>query len=131
MSRSYSHPGKLNFGIYGIGTGLHVTAEMIKQQVALYMVHAPCESGPQVLTELADGQIDLAVLPVALVQTFIPRRQGPRLRRDLAPALGHAAGRAESVGDDRTQVAGHRTPGKACWCPRRPIRRWSSRSSSR
>ena len=67
----HSQPGKLNFGTDGIGTGLHVTAEMIKQQGVLDMVHVPYKSGPQVLTELAGGQIDLAVLPVALVQAFI------------------------------------------------------------
>ncbi|MDM0121404.1 Bug family tripartite tricarboxylate transporter substrate binding protein [Variovorax arabinosiphilus] len=66
-----SQPGKINFGTDGVGTGLHVTAEMIKQQAGLDMVHVPYKSGPQVLTELAGGQIDLAVLPVALVQAFI------------------------------------------------------------
>ena len=66
-----SQPGKINFGTDGVGTGLHVTAEMIKQQAALDMVHVPYKSGPQVLTEVAGGQIDLAVLPVALVQAFI------------------------------------------------------------
>jgi tripartite-type tricarboxylate transporter receptor subunit TctC len=66
-----SQPGKLNFGTDGVGTGLHVTAEMLKQQAALDMVHVPYKSGPQVLTEVAGGQIDLAVLPVALVQAFV------------------------------------------------------------
>ncbi len=66
-----SQPGKLNFGTDGVGTGLHVTAEMLKQQASLDMVHVPYKSGPQVLTELAGGQIDLAVLPMALVQAFV------------------------------------------------------------
>ena len=66
-----SQPGKLNFGTDGVGTGLHVTAEMIKQEAGLEMVHVPYKSGPQVLTELAGGQIDLAVLPVSLVQGFV------------------------------------------------------------
>ena len=35
------------------------------------LVHVPYRSGPQVLTELASGQIDLAVLPVALAQPFV------------------------------------------------------------
>lgn len=35
------------------------------------LVHVPYRSGPQVLTELAGGQIDLAVLPVALAQPFV------------------------------------------------------------
>ena len=66
-----SQPGKLNFGTDGVGTGLHVTAEMIKQEAGLEMVHVPYKSGPQVLIELAGGQIDLAVLPVSLVQGFV------------------------------------------------------------
>nr|WP_145548785.1 tripartite tricarboxylate transporter substrate binding protein [Variovorax boronicumulans] len=66
-----SQPGKLNFGTDGVGTSLHVTAEMLKQKAQLDMVHVPYKSGPQVLTELAGGQIDLAVLPVALAQGMV------------------------------------------------------------
>ncbi len=64
-------PGKLNFGTDGVGTSLHVTAEMLKLKAGLDMVHVPYKSGPQVLTELAGGQIDLAVLPVALAQGMV------------------------------------------------------------
>jgi tripartite-type tricarboxylate transporter receptor subunit TctC len=68
---AHSQPGKLNFGTDGVGTGLHVTVEMIKQQGGLDMVHVPYKSEPQVLIKLAGEQIDLVVLPVALVQAFI------------------------------------------------------------
>jgi len=66
-----SQPGKLNYGTDGVGTSLHITAEMIKQMAAIDIMHVPYKSGPQVLTELAGGQIDLAVLPVGLAQNFI------------------------------------------------------------
>jgi tripartite-type tricarboxylate transporter receptor subunit TctC len=66
-----SQPGKLNYGTDGVGTSLHVTAEMIKHMAGLDIVHVPYKSGPQVLTELAGGQIDLAVLPIGLAQNFI------------------------------------------------------------
>lgn len=66
-----SQPGKLNFGTDGVGTSLHVTAEMLKQKAGLDMVHVPYKAGPQVLTELAGSQIDLAVLPVALAQGMV------------------------------------------------------------
>lgn len=66
-----SQPGKLNFGTDGVGTSLHVTAEMLQRKAGLDMVHVPYKSGPQVLTELAGGQIDLAVLPVALAQGMV------------------------------------------------------------
>jgi tripartite-type tricarboxylate transporter receptor subunit TctC len=66
-----SQPGKLNFGTDGVGTSLHVTAETIRQRAGLDMVHVPYKSGPQVLTDVAGGQVDLAVLPLTLAQPFI------------------------------------------------------------
>ncbi len=71
IQRIHRQPGRFNFGTDGVGTSLHIAAEMIKQQAGLDIVHIPYKSGPQVLTELAGGQIDLAVLPVALAQGFI------------------------------------------------------------
>jgi tripartite-type tricarboxylate transporter receptor subunit TctC len=66
-----AQPGKLNFGTDGVGTSLHITAEMIKQRAGLDIVHVPYKSGPQVLTDVAGGQVDLAVLPLTLAQPFI------------------------------------------------------------
>lgn len=66
-----AQPGKLNFGTDGVGTSLHITAELIKQRAGLDIVHVPYKSGPQVLTDVAGGQVDLAVLPLTLAQPFI------------------------------------------------------------
>lgn len=66
-----AQPGKLNFGTDGVGTSLHVTAELIKQRAGLDIVHVPYKSGPQVLTDVAGGQVDLGVLPLTLAQPFI------------------------------------------------------------
>jgi tripartite-type tricarboxylate transporter receptor subunit TctC len=66
-----SQPGKLNLGTDGVGTSLHVTAELIKQRAGLDIMHAPYKSGPQVLTDVAGGTIDLGVLPLTLAQPFI------------------------------------------------------------
>ncbi|TFZ06727.1 tripartite tricarboxylate transporter substrate binding protein [Ramlibacter henchirensis] len=66
-----SQPGKLTFGTDGVGTSLHVTAELIKQRAGIDMLHIPYKSGPQVLTDVAGGQVDLAVLPLTLAQPFI------------------------------------------------------------
>ncbi|MBL8384560.1 MAG: tripartite tricarboxylate transporter substrate binding protein [Burkholderiales bacterium] len=66
-----SQPGKLNYGTDGVGTSMHVSMELVKQNARIDVVHVPYKSGPQVLTELAGNQIDLAVLPVSLAQAFI------------------------------------------------------------
>jgi tripartite-type tricarboxylate transporter receptor subunit TctC len=66
-----AQPGRLNFGTDGVGTSLHITAEMIKQRAGLDLVHVPYKSGPQVLTDVAGGPVDQAVLPQSLAQPFI------------------------------------------------------------
>jgi tripartite-type tricarboxylate transporter receptor subunit TctC len=64
-------PGKLNYGTDGVGTSMHLTAELIKLKAGVDILHVPYKSGPQVLTEVASGLLDLAVMPVVLVQPFI------------------------------------------------------------
>lgn len=71
LSMARSQPGKLTYGTDGMGTSLHLTAAMIAHQAAVQMTHVPYKSGPQVLTDVAGGTIDLAVLPVALVQGMV------------------------------------------------------------
>jgi len=70
VPKRYKEPVLVS-GTDGVGTSLHLTAEMLQQQAGLSWTHVPYKSGPQALTELAGGQIDLAVLPVALVQSFV------------------------------------------------------------
>ena len=64
-------PGKLNYGTDGVGTSMHLTAELIKLKAGIDILHVPYKSGPQVLTEVSSGLLDLAVMPVVLVQPFI------------------------------------------------------------
>lgn len=64
-------PGKLNYGTDGVGTSMHLTAELIKLKAGIDVLHVPYKSGPQVLTEVSSGLLDLAVMPVVLVQPFI------------------------------------------------------------
>lgn len=66
-----AQPGKLNFGTDGVGTSLHITAEMFKQRAGIDLMHVPYKSGPQVLTDVAGGQVDLAVLPLSLALPFV------------------------------------------------------------
>lgn len=66
-----SQPGKLTIGTDGIGTSLHITSELIQQRAGMRFLHVPYKSGPQVLTDVGGGQVDLAVLPLTLAQPFI------------------------------------------------------------
>jgi tripartite-type tricarboxylate transporter receptor subunit TctC len=64
-------PGKLNYGTDGVGTSMHLTAEIIKINAGISVEHVPYKNGPQVLTELTAGMIELAVMPISLAQPFI------------------------------------------------------------
>ena len=91
LALARKQPGKLTYGTDGFGTSLHVTAAMITATAGVDILHVPYKSGPQVLTDVAGGQVDLGVLPVALVQG------SPPASRALA-STGSAL--------------------KACWCRR-------------
>lgn len=87
-----SQPGKLTYATDGMGTSLHLTATMIALQAGLNMVHVPYKSGPQALTDVAGGTVDLAVLPLALVQGMVKENKvraygvTTRQRSDALPA---------------------------------------------
>jgi tripartite-type tricarboxylate transporter receptor subunit TctC len=66
-----AQPGKINIGTDGVGTSLHITSELVKQAASLSITHVPYKGGPQVLTDVAGGQMDLGMLPLALAQPFI------------------------------------------------------------
>jgi len=71
LALARQQPGKLTYGTDGFGTSLHVTAALITATAGVDLLHVPYKSGPQVLTDVAGGQVDLAVLPVALVQGMV------------------------------------------------------------
>jgi tripartite-type tricarboxylate transporter receptor subunit TctC len=60
-------PGKYSYATSGVGTSLHLGGELLKQQGGVSMVHVPYKVGPQIVTDLAGNQIDLAVLPLSMV----------------------------------------------------------------
>ncbi|MEN9631445.1 MAG: hypothetical protein RJA10_4673 [Pseudomonadota bacterium] len=71
LAMARSQPGKITYGTDGMGTSLHLTAATIAQQAGVNLMHVPYKSGPQALTDVAGGTVDLAVLPVALVQGLV------------------------------------------------------------
>jgi tripartite-type tricarboxylate transporter receptor subunit TctC len=97
-------PGKLNYGTDGVGTSMHLTAEIIKLNAGIDVVHVPYKNGPQVLTELAGGTLELAVMPVSLAQPFIRDGRVKALgvtSRNRWPSLPNVPAIAETAGLQR------------------------------
>jgi tripartite-type tricarboxylate transporter receptor subunit TctC len=78
-----ANPGKLSFGSAGVGTGLHMTGELIKLRTGLDMTHVPYQGVAKSLPDLLGGQIQVLMANPADVGNLI---QDGRIR-----ALGVAA----------------------------------------
>ncbi len=52
-------PGALNFGSGGIGSNLHLAAELFQQMTKTNMVHVPYKGGAAAIVDLLGGQIQL------------------------------------------------------------------------
>lgn len=57
-----SRPGQLSYATSGVGTVLHLTMELIKDQSKTFMVHVPYRGGAQIVSDVIGNQVDLAVL---------------------------------------------------------------------
>jgi tripartite-type tricarboxylate transporter receptor subunit TctC len=70
-----ANPGKINFATSGVGSGPHVSAELLKMMTGIDIVHVPYRGN--YVTDLMAGQIPLAFGPMPQVIEFI---RGGRLR---------------------------------------------------
>ena len=71
-----ANPGKMNFASgTGVGSGSHLTGEMMKSQASLDISHIPYKSGSQALSDLVNGSVDILFDNVNGVQQFIKNGQ--------------------------------------------------------
>ena len=54
-------PGRLTFASSGTGALIHLTGELFKQQAGVDMTHVPYKGTTQILPDLLDGRIDMAL----------------------------------------------------------------------
>ena len=57
-----ANPGKINFGSSGIGSSLHMAAELFKLMAGIDIVHVPYRGAAPALTDLLGGQVQLMFL---------------------------------------------------------------------
>jgi tripartite-type tricarboxylate transporter receptor subunit TctC len=63
-----ANPGKLNYGSAGVGTPMHVAAELFKSMTGTDLVHVPYRGGAQSVQEVVAGQVQvLFENPLALI----------------------------------------------------------------
>jgi tripartite-type tricarboxylate transporter receptor subunit TctC len=71
VARARAEPGKLNYGSAGNGTPHHLGMELLKQKLALNIVHIPYKGATGALNDLLGGQVPLAMFPVNVVLPYV------------------------------------------------------------
>jgi tripartite-type tricarboxylate transporter receptor subunit TctC len=54
-------PGRMTFASSGAGALIHLTGELFKQQAGIDMTHVPYKGTTQILPDLLDGRVDMAL----------------------------------------------------------------------
>lgn len=78
-----ANPGRMTYASSGVGALIHLTGEMFTQAAGVKMVHVPYKGTTQILPDLLDGRVDMALdsLPAYL----------PHLKSGKVRALAVAA----------------------------------------
>jgi tripartite-type tricarboxylate transporter receptor subunit TctC len=72
-----SRPGKFHFASGGIGTGLHMAGELLKQAAGFDMIHVPYKGAGPSMTALMGGEVDTMFNGVS---SALPHVKAGRLR---------------------------------------------------
>jgi tripartite-type tricarboxylate transporter receptor subunit TctC len=90
-------PGRLTFASSGTGALIHLTGEMFKHAAAIDITHVPYKGTTQILPDLLDGRVDMAVdsLPA-----YLPHIKSGKLR-----ALGVASRQRSTLMPDIPTIA--------------------------
>ena len=70
-------PGKLNYGMTGVGNSLHLTMEMLKRAAGIDIQAIPYRGDALLNPALIAGEVDVAIVPIG---TIVPLIEGGQLR---------------------------------------------------
>lgn len=83
LAYARTHPGEINFGSTGVGSGLHLIAELFKTEAGLQIVHVPYKGVAQALPEMMSGKVQIAF---NTIPAFLPHVKAGRLKALLITA---------------------------------------------
>jgi tripartite-type tricarboxylate transporter receptor subunit TctC len=87
VAMAKANPGKLTFASSGTGALIHLTGEMFKQAAGIDLTHVPYKGTTQLLPDLMDGRIDMALdsLPA-----YLPHLKSGRVRALAVASRGRS-----------------------------------------
>jgi tripartite-type tricarboxylate transporter receptor subunit TctC len=77
VATAKASPGKLTFASSGTGALIHLTGEMFKQAAGVDLTHIPYKGTTQILPDLLDGRIDMAL---DSAPAYLPHLKAGRVR---------------------------------------------------
>lgn len=82
VEHAKAHPGSLNYGSNGVGSGAHMNVELFRAMAKFEAVHVAYKGSSELVNALIGGQLDFAFVPITTALPFI------RSERLLPLALG-------------------------------------------
>jgi tripartite-type tricarboxylate transporter receptor subunit TctC len=71
VAAAQAKPGSFNYASVGVGSGTHLSVEKLKLAAKFDAVHVPFRGGPEALTELVAGRVELYFCPVNTAMPYI------------------------------------------------------------
>jgi tripartite-type tricarboxylate transporter receptor subunit TctC len=71
VAAAKARPGKWSYGSSGIGTSVHLGAEMFKMDAGVDLAHVPYKATPAIVADLIEQRLQMAVLGVTDVRQYI------------------------------------------------------------
>lgn len=92
-------PGQTSYGSSGVGTGLHLAGEMVKQRAGLFMTHIPYRGVAPLTTDLVGNNLEFGV--------FVLSSGLPHIKSGKVVALGTTEARRSAFTPDIPALGEH------------------------
>ena len=77
LAYARAHPGEINYGSTGVGSGLHLIAELFRTEAGIQIVHVPYKGVAQALPEIMSGKVQITF---NTIPAFLPHVRAGRLK---------------------------------------------------
>lgn len=71
IAAAKARPGTFNYASVGVGSGTHLSVEKLKLSAGFDAVHVPFRGGPEALTEVLTGRVELYFCPINTALPYI------------------------------------------------------------
>jgi tripartite-type tricarboxylate transporter receptor subunit TctC len=71
IAAAKAHPGKFNYGSYGMGTSSHIQGSLLNLQAGLDLTHVPYKGAAPLLQDLRGGQLSSAFIDMATARPHL------------------------------------------------------------